>query len=91
MSNTSYASAVLFDIRADRKEAAAKFAATKAIAEIGIVYDGGFTLNILNGPSKPNWNNTDFGTAIEAVKAYARAMFGNGNLKRNGEGGFLVY
>ena len=93
MSNTAYANQILLDIRNDRKQSAAKFAATKAIAEIGICSNipGTYTLNILNGKSARNWDNIEFESPIAAVKSYARAMFGNGTLKKSPTGTFLVY
>jgi hypothetical protein len=93
MSNTAYANKVLIEIRAERAEAASKFAATKAIAEIGICSNipGTYTLNILNGKSARNWDNIEFESPIAAVKSYARAMFGNGTLKKSPAGTFLVY
>jgi hypothetical protein len=93
MSNTAYATAVLSEIRQDRKQSAAKFAATKAIAEIGICSNipGTYTLNILNGKIARNWDNVEFESQIAAVKCYARAMFGNGTLKKSSAGTFLVY
>lgn len=93
MNATNYANQVLNDIRQDRKQAAAKFAATKAIAEIGICSNipGTYTLNILNGKSARNWDNIEFESPVAAVKSYARAMFGNGTLKKSPTGTFLVY
>ena len=90
---TQYANKVLIEIRAERAEAAKKFAATKAIAEIGICSNspGTYTLNILNGKRFPNWDNVEFESAIDAVKSYARAMFGNGTLKKSPAETFLVY
>ena len=93
MSNTAYANQILLDIRNDRKQSAAKFAVTKAIAEIGICSNipGTYTLNILNGKGARNWDNIEFESPIAAVKSYARAMFGNGTLKKSPTGTFLVY
>jgi hypothetical protein len=93
MTNTAYTSATLSEIRAERKAAAAKFAATKAIAEIGICSNipGTYTLNILNGKIARNWDNVEFESPIAAVKSYARATFGNGTLKKTATGSFLVY
>lgn len=91
--NTAYVNQVLSDIRNDRKQSAAKFAATKAIAEIGICSNipGTFTLNVLNGKRTRNWDNIEFESPIAAVKSYARSIFGNGTLKKSASGTFLVY
>jgi hypothetical protein len=93
MNATNYANQVLSDIRQDRKQSAAKFAATKAIAEIGICSNipGTFTLNVLNGKRARNWDNVEFESPLAAVKSYARAIFGNGTLKKSANGTFLVY
>ena len=93
MSNTAYAAAVLSEIHQERKQAAAKFAATKAIAEIGICSNipGTYTMNILNGRKARNWENVEFESQIAAVKSYARANFGNGTLKKTPLGTFMVY
>ena len=93
MTNTTYATATLSEIRKERAAASAEFAATKAVAEIGICSNipGTFTLNILNGKSARNWDNVEFESLVEAVKSYARAMFGNGTLKKSPTGTFLVY
>ena len=90
---TQYFNQVLSDIREDRKQAAEKFSATKAIAEIGICSNipGTYTLNILNGKRARNWDNVESESQIAAVKSYARAMFGNGTLKKSATGTFLVY
>jgi hypothetical protein len=90
---TQYSNQVLSDIREDRKQAAEKFSATKAIAEIGICSNipGTYTLNILNGKRARNWDNVESESQIAAVKSYARAMFGNGTLKKSATGTFLVY
>ncbi len=93
MSNTAFQSRQLQEIRADRAVSAAKFAATKAIAEIGICSNipGTYTLNILNGKIARTWDNVEFESSIAAVKSYARASFGNGTLKKSPSGTFLVY
>ena len=93
MTNTAFQSRQLQEIRADRKQAASKFAATNATAEIGICSNipGTYTLNILNGKRASNWDNVEFESQIAAVKSYARAMFGNGTLKKSPAGTFLVY
>lgn len=38
-----------------------------------------------------NWDNVEFESSIAAVKSYARAIFGNGTLKKSANGTFLVY
>jgi hypothetical protein len=93
MSNTAYATAVIAEIKQERKQATAKFAATKAIAEIGICSNipGAYTINVLNGKNARNWDNVEFESQIAAVKSYARANFGNGTLKKTPIGTFLVY
>lgn len=92
MTTTAFQARQLNEIRKDRREALAKFEATKATAEIGIVSNipGTYTVNTLNGPRKRNFENQPFPSAIEAVKEYAR-QFGTGTLKKTATGTFLVY
>ena len=92
MTTTAFQATQLEDIRRERRESLAKFDATKATAEIGIVSNipGTYTVNTLNGPRKRNFENQPFTSAIEAVKAYAR-QFGTGTLKKTAAGTFLVY
>ena len=90
---TTFQSNQLEEIRNERRQAAAKFQATKAIAEIGICSEisGVYTINTLNGARKANWEAVEFQSEIEAVVSYARANFENGKLKRNGKGRYLVF
>lgn len=90
---TAFQTRQLTEIRAERKDRSAKFAATKATAEIGVVSNipGTFTVNTLNGPRKANFENQPFATMTDAVKAYAADKFGAGTLKRTGAGTFLVF
>jgi len=92
MNATAFQAAQLEDIRRERRENLAKFAATQATAEIGIVSNipGTYTVNTLNGPRKRNFENQPFPSAIEAIKAYA-SQFGTGTLKKTATGTFLVY
>lgn len=93
MSNTSFQFRQLQDIRKECAEQAATFAATGAIAEIGVVENAPneFTLNILNGPRKRNFENRVFENEISAVKCYASVNFESGKIRRNGEGRYLVF
>lgn len=93
MSNTAYASRVLSEIHAERKIEARNFAATKAIAEIGIVANlpGIYTISTMNGPRKANWEGVQFESKLAALTSYAREKFGNGMLKKSATGTFLVY
>jgi len=92
MNATAFQAAQLADIRRETRENLAKFAATKATAEIGVVsnFSGVYTVNTLNGPRKRNFENQPFPSELEAVKAYAR-QFGTGSLKKTSSGTFLVY
>ena len=92
MTMTAFQARQLNEIRKERREALAKFEATQAAAEIGIISNipGTYTVNTLNGPRKPNFENQPFSSAIEAAKAYAR-QFGSGTLKKTETGTFLVY
>lgn len=92
MNATAFQARQLNEIRKERRENLAKFKATKATAEIGIVSNvpGTYTVNTLNGPRKRNFENEPFPSAVDAIKAYAR-QFGTGTLKKSGHGTFLVY
>lgn len=93
MTNTTFQAKQLETIRADRRAAVAKFKATGATAEIGVVsnYPGTFTVNVMEGPRKRNFENVPFDSKLAAVKAFAREKFGRGTLKRTDRGTFLVF
>jgi len=90
---TAFQSSQASAIRADRAERLQTFKQTGATAEIGVLsnWAGVFTLNILNGTQARNWDNKPFASEIEAVRAYAKANFSKGTLKRNSAGNYLVY
>ena len=90
---TAFQSAQLHDIRQDLKAQVAAFAATGAIAEIGVCSNlpGHFTTNILNGKPARNRDNWEFGSELQAVKSYARDLFSGGKLKRTNRGTYLVF
>ncbi len=90
---TSFQSSQAAAIRADRAERIQAFKQTGATAEIGVLsnWAGVFTMNTLNGINARNWDNKPFDSEIEAVRAYAKANFSKGTLKRTAAGTYLVY
>jgi len=90
---TAFQSSQVAAIRADRTERLQTFKQTGATAEIGVLsnWAGVFTMNTLNGTNARNWDNKPFASEIEAVRAYAKANFSKGTLKRTAAGTYLVY
>jgi hypothetical protein len=90
---TSFQTSQAAAIRKDSADRIKAFKNTGATAEIGVLsnWDGVFTMNTLNGINARNWDNKPFSSEIEAVKAYAKANFSKGLLKRTKSGNYLVY
>jgi len=90
---TTFQSSQAESIRADRADRIQAFKQTGAAAEIGVLsnWDGVFTMNMLNGSNARNWDNKPFASEIDAVRAYAKANFSKGTLKRSAAGNYLVY
>lgn len=90
---TAFQSSQVAAIRAERAKCIQTFKQTGATSEIGVIsnWAGVFTLNTLNGINARNWDNKPFASEIEAVRAYAKANFLKGKLKRTATGTYLVY
>jgi hypothetical protein len=92
MNMTPFQSRQLSDIYRERRERTARFEATGATAEIGVLSNspGTYTVNTLNGPVKRNFENRPFPGPLAAVSEYAR-QFGSGKLRRTATGTYLIF
>lgn len=70
-------------MKRERQQRLEEFKKTGAVAEIGCVaFDNGtYTVNTLQGVKKPNFNNVEFNSEIEAVVCFAK-QYGQGTLKK---------